>query len=66
MRGRSLSRIGAGRPGVEEDFRKLGIPFDSGGVRVERLAEAIGIIKAMFSGQAADVVYWACLPRSDA
>jgi len=36
--GRFELGMGAGRPGVEEDNRKLGIPFDSGGVRVERLA----------------------------
>jgi probable F420-dependent oxidoreductase len=52
--GRFELGLGAGRPGVEEDLRKLGIPFDSGGVRVERLAEALGIIKAILSGQAAD------------
>jgi probable F420-dependent oxidoreductase len=52
--GRFELGIGAGRPGVEEDSRKLGVPFESGGVRVERLAEALGIIKSMFGGQAAD------------
>jgi len=52
--GRFELGLGAGRPGVEEDCRKLGIPFDSGGVRVERLAEAVGIIKAILSGQTAD------------
>ena len=52
--GRFELGLGAGRPGAEEDCRKLGIPFDSGGVRVERLAEALGIIKAILSGQAVD------------
>jgi probable F420-dependent oxidoreductase len=52
--GRFELGLGAGRPGVEEDCRKLGIPFDSGGVRVERLAEALGLIKAILSGQTAD------------
>ena len=52
--GRFELGLGAGRPGVEEDCRKLGIPFDSGGVRVDRLAEALGLIKAILSGQAAD------------
>ncbi len=52
--GRFELGLGAGRPGAEEDCRKLGIPFDSGGVRVERLAEALGMIKAILSGQAVD------------
>jgi len=52
--GRFELGLGAGRPGAEEDCHKLGIPFDSGGVRVERLAEALGIIKATLSGQAVD------------
>src|SRR6266508_4025644 len=37
--GRLEVGLGAGRPGAEADHRKLGVPFDSGGVRVERLAE---------------------------
>ena len=52
--GRFELGLGAGRPGVEEDSRKLGIPFDSGGVRVDRLAEALHIIKTLLSGQIAD------------
>jgi probable F420-dependent oxidoreductase len=52
--GRFELGLGAGRPGVEEDLRKLGIPFDSGGVRVDRLAEALGLIKAILSGRPAD------------
>lgn len=61
--GRFELGLGVGRPGVEEDCRKLGIPFDSGGVRVERLAESLGIIKAILSGQAADAPgpYYAAL-----
>lgn len=49
--GRFELGIGAGRPTAGDDYRKLGIPFDSGGVRVERLAEALGIIKALLGGQ---------------
>jgi len=49
--GRFELGLGAGRPGAEDDNRKLGIPFESGGVRVERLAEAIGILKSLLSGQ---------------
>ena len=51
--GRFELGLGAGRPSAGDDNRKLGIPFDSGGVRVERLAEALGIIKALLGGQRA-------------
>src|SRR6185436_7008859 len=51
--GRFELGLGAGRPGAEQDNRALGIPFDSGAVRVERLAESLGVIKALFSGQPA-------------
>ena len=47
--GRLELGLGAGRPGIEADYRKLGIPLESGGVRVERLAEAVGIVKALLS-----------------
>jgi probable F420-dependent oxidoreductase len=53
--GRLELGLGAGRPGIEADYRKLGIPLESGGVRVERLIEAVGIVKALLSGQAVDV-----------
>src|SRR3954454_3766930 len=49
--GRFELGVGAGRPGAEADNLKLGIPFESGGVRVERLAEALGIMKAVLSGE---------------
>ncbi len=49
--GRFELGLGAGRPTAADDCRKLGIPFDSGGVRVDRLAEALGIIKPLLSGQ---------------
>lgn len=51
--GRLELGLGAGRPDAERDNRALGIPFDSGSVRVERLAEAIGVIKALLSGSPA-------------
>src|SRR5689334_861147 len=51
--GRLELGLGAGRPSAGDDNRKLGISFDSGGVRVERLAEALGIIKALLGGQRA-------------
>ena len=51
--GRFELGLGAGRPDAEGENRMLGIPFDSGAVRVERLAEAIGVIKALWAGQPA-------------
>jgi probable F420-dependent oxidoreductase len=50
--GRFELGIGAGRPAAAEDNRMLGIPFDSGAVRVARLAESLALIKALLSGQA--------------
>jgi probable F420-dependent oxidoreductase len=52
--GRFELGLGAGRPGAEGDNRKLGIPFESGGVRVARLAEALGIMKRLLSGEQVD------------
>jgi probable F420-dependent oxidoreductase len=52
--GRFELGLGAGRPGAEDDNRKLGIPFDSGGARVARLAEAIRMLKALLAGETVD------------
>jgi probable F420-dependent oxidoreductase len=52
--GRFELGLGAGRPGIEGDYRKLGIPHDSGGVRVSRLAEALAIMKRLFAGEKVD------------
>jgi len=52
--GRFELGLGAGRPGIEADYRKLGIPFASGGRRVERLAEALGIMKRVLAGETVD------------
>ena len=49
--GRLELGIGAGRPDSEAENRMLGLPFDSGAVRVARLAESIALLKALFSGQ---------------
>jgi probable F420-dependent oxidoreductase len=49
--GRFELGLGAGRPTARDDYAKLGIPFGSGGARVERLAEALGIIKQLLCGQ---------------
>ncbi len=51
--GRLELGLGAGRPGAAEDNRMLGLPFDSGRVRVDRLAESLGLIKALLSGRPA-------------
>jgi probable F420-dependent oxidoreductase len=51
--GRFELGIGVGRPAAAEDNRMLGTPFDSGGVRVKRLAEALVVLKALLSGQTA-------------
>jgi probable F420-dependent oxidoreductase len=51
--GRFELGLGAGRPNAELDYRKLGISFDSGGARVTRLAESLGIIKSLLSGNTA-------------
>jgi probable F420-dependent oxidoreductase len=49
--GRLELGIGAGRPDSEAENRMLGLPFDSGAVRVARLAESIQLLKTLFSGQ---------------
>jgi len=49
--GRFELGIGAGRPAAAEDNRMLGIAFDSGAVRVARLAESLTLLKALLSGQ---------------
>lgn len=49
--GRFELGIGAGRPGSDADYKKLGIPFESPGRRIERLEESLGAIKALFHGE---------------
>ena len=49
--GRLELGIGAGRPDAERDLAMMGMPFDRGGVRVKRLAESIGFIKALYTGE---------------
>jgi probable F420-dependent oxidoreductase len=51
--GRFELGIGAGRPSAEEDNRMLGVPFESGSVRLARLAESLLILKALLAGQTA-------------
>jgi probable F420-dependent oxidoreductase len=49
--GRIELGIGAGRPDAAAENRMLGLPFDSGAVRVARLAESLAILKALLTGQ---------------
>lgn len=49
--GRFELGIGAGRPNADEDYAKLGIALEAGGVRVARLAESVGIIKQLLAGE---------------
>jgi probable F420-dependent oxidoreductase len=49
--GRIELGIGAGRPDAAAENRMLGLPFDSGAVRVARLAESVAILKALLAGQ---------------
>jgi probable F420-dependent oxidoreductase len=49
--GRFEFGIGAGRPTAASDNQMLGIPFDTGGVRLARLAESLAIIKSLLAGE---------------
>ena len=49
--GRFELGIGAGRPAAGEDNRMLGQPFESGSVRVAKLAEAVPLIKKLLGGE---------------
>jgi probable F420-dependent oxidoreductase len=52
--GRFELGIGAGRPMAASDNAMLGLPFDTGSVRVDRLAEALRILKPLLQGQSVD------------
>ena len=43
--------FGIGAGWLISDYEQAGMPYDSPGVRIERLAEAIQIIKGLFGGQ---------------
>jgi probable F420-dependent oxidoreductase len=51
--GRFELGLGAGRPAAAQDNSMLGLSFDSGGVRVARLAESLALIKTLLAGQTA-------------
>ena len=42
--------LGIGAGWMVSDYEQAGIPYDSAGVRIERLAEAVTIIKKFFAG----------------
>jgi probable F420-dependent oxidoreductase len=52
--GRLELGIGAGRPTAAADNAMLGLPFDSGAIRVERLSESLAILKRLFAGESLD------------
>jgi probable F420-dependent oxidoreductase len=49
--GRFELGIGAGRPGADDDLRMLGLHFESGAVRVSRLAESVTLLKRLLAGE---------------
>jgi probable F420-dependent oxidoreductase len=49
--GRFELGIGAGRPSAAQDNAMLGRSFDSGKVRVDRLAESLSILKPLLAGE---------------
>jgi len=49
--GRFELGMGAGRPSAEADNRAMGLPFDSGGIRVSRLAESLAIVRGLLAGE---------------
>ncbi len=52
--GRFELGLGVGRPAAAEDNRMLGLAFDSGGVRVSRLAESLALLEPLLAGQTAN------------
>ncbi len=47
--------LGLGAGWMRSEYDALGIPFDRPGVRIERLAEVIGLVKAQMRGEDLDV-----------
>ncbi len=41
---------------MRSEYQEAGIPFDAGGIRVERLAEAVAIVKQLLAGAPATIV----------
>jgi probable F420-dependent oxidoreductase len=47
--------VGMGVGNYQHDFQQLGLPFDQAGVRVERFAEGLSIIKQFLRGETVNV-----------
>jgi probable F420-dependent oxidoreductase len=47
--------VGLGAGWVAAEYEGMGIPMDRAGIRIERLAEYVGLIKAQWSGEPLDV-----------
>jgi probable F420-dependent oxidoreductase len=43
--------LGLGAGWIRDEYAGMGVPFDSAGTRIERLAEVIALMKAHFSGE---------------
>ncbi len=46
--------LGIGAGWLRSDYRQLGIPYDEPKVRIDRLVEAISIVKRLFAGEVVD------------
>ena len=43
--------LGLGAGHMQSEYEEAGLAFDTGGARVERLAEAVAVIKGLLSGK---------------
>jgi probable F420-dependent oxidoreductase len=46
--------LGLGAGHMKSEYDAVGVPFDPGGTRVDRLTEAVGVIRALLDGEAVD------------
>lgn len=46
--------FGLGAGWLRSDYEQLGLPYDRPGLRIERMAEALGVIKRLFAGERVD------------
>src|ERR1700675_3919831 len=44
-------QLGLGAGHMQSEYDQAGLPFDAGGVRVERLTEAVAIVKRLLDGE---------------
>ncbi len=47
-------QLGLGAGSIQSEYHQAGLDFDTGSIRVERLAESVRIIKALLSGERVD------------